>query len=182
MTTETGSDIYGARVSLYNVAFGTSSGANAMKDYAQIVRSRMVADMVVSAVTNYELDARIVQSMLTTSFQESAAIFYITANADDPKLAMEVANAAANAFISQVSIITGQNNVKLLDPADSFNLAYNAQNEMKKTRLIYTGAGFALICIVISLLEIFSTKVSEVGDATLDGEIKLLGVIPRHDI
>ena len=61
MTIRTGNNVYSARVSLYNI--GNSANANAMRDYTEIISSKMVADQVVNSLTNYKLNSREIQSM-----------------------------------------------------------------------------------------------------------------------
>lgn len=176
---------YSARVSLYSVStdsWTSNSGVNKLKDYSEIVKSKMVADQVVNTLTDAKLKSFEIQAMVKTTFVENSAIFYITAVTDNPKTAAQIANAVANAFVTDVGIITGQNNVKILDAADTVSISYNASLEKLKTRMIYLMVGFVSVCTVIIISEIFSIKVSEVNDSTLNGQIKLLGVIPKHDI
>lgn len=179
-------NIYNAQVSLYSVASGSYTasiqGSYAMRDYAEIVRSKKVAERVVNVLTDYDLNALTIQSMVSTSYDENSAIFYIFANSQDPKLANAVANAAADAFVIEVSNITGADRVKILDAADNVSISYDGVREQQKTRLIFVAAGFILICLILSLLEIFSSKIKSVNDSTLNGQIKLLGVIPKHNI
>lgn len=179
-------NIYGAEVSIYSVAAGSYSasiqGFNAMTDYAEIVGSKKVADRVVNALPEYRLDAQKVQSMVKTSYGDNSAIFHVYAYSSNPQLATSVANAAAEAFVLEVGNITGVDNVKILDEAMNVFISYDGQKEQLKTRLIFTGAGLVLICVLLSLTEIFSTRVTKVTDCTLNGEIKLLGVIPKHNI
>lgn len=179
-------NIYSAEVSLYGVASGSYTasvqGSYAMRDNAEIVGSKKVADRVVNALPEYNLNAMTVRSMVSTSYSDDSAIFRINANSTDPDRATAVANAAADAFVLEVSNITGADRVKILDAADSVSVSYDGESQQLKTRLIFPAVGFVLICVVISLFEIFSTKVKEVSDCTLNGEIKLLGVIPKHSI
>jgi capsular polysaccharide biosynthesis protein len=179
-------NIYGAKVSLYSVASGSYTasiqGFDAMKDYAEIVGSKKVADRVINALPDSNLDAQMIQSMVRTSYGENSAIFYVYASSTDPQLAAAVANAVAEAFVLEVSNITGKDSVKILDEADDVFISYNGKSDQLKKRLIYAAVGFFLVCGSISLAEIFSTKVKEVNDCTLNGEIKLFGVIPKHDI
>lgn len=179
-------NVYSAKVSLYSVASGSYTasvqGAYAMRDYAEIVGSKKVADRVVNALPDYNLNALMIQSIVSTSYNDNSAIFYVYANSTEPDLAKAVANAVADAFVLEVRNITGADWVKILDAADSVTVSYNAETEQLKTRLTFFAVGFVLICVVISLFEVFSTKVKEVRDCTLNGEIKLLGVIPKHTI
>ncbi len=179
-------NVYAADVSLYSVASGSYTasiqGFDAMKDYAEIVRSRKVADRVVNALPEYQLDANMIQSMVKTSYNENSAIFHIYVYANNPELAAPVANAVAEAFVLEVSNITGADSVKILDEADSVFVSYSGERDRLKTRLVFTVTGFLLICVIISVIEILSTKVTAVEDCTLKGEIKLLGVIPKHSI
>lgn len=179
-------NVYGAEVSIYSVAAGSYSasiqGFNAMTDYAEIVESKKVADRVVNALPDYNLDSQMIQSMLRTSYGDNSAIFRVYAYSSNPELVTLVANAAAEAFVSEVSNITGVDNVKILDEAIDVFVSYNGQREKLKTRLVFTVVGFVIICAIIGISEIFSTKVTRVTDSTLNGEIKLLGVIPKHNI
>jgi capsular polysaccharide biosynthesis protein len=177
---------YGAETSIYSVASGSYAASmqstSIMKDYAEIIGSKKVADRVVTALPDYNLDAKRVQTMVKTSFSEDSAIFYVYAYSNDPALVISVANSAAEAFVLEVSNITGADNVKILDEADSIFVSYDGQKEQLKTRIIFAAAGFALSCGILVLAAIFGTRVTKVEDCTLNGEIKLLGVIPKHSI
>lgn len=183
MTRQVGSNIYKAEVTLYSTTYvGSAANAMIMNDYAEIIRSKMVADLVVNSLGDLKLNARQLRSMVNTYYKDNSAIFSIDVSSNDPGTAIVVANAFADVFISQVNLITGQNSVKILDAADTVGVSYNAKSEQMNTRLIYAAIGFLLTCIIIGLTEILNTRVSEIGDSTLNDEIKLLGVIPRHDI
>lgn len=179
-------DVYGSRVSLYSVAYGSYrasiEGFNAMKDYAEIVGSKKVAERVIGLLPQYALDAGTIQSMVRTSYTEESAIFYITAYSTVPELAVSVANAVAEAFVLEVRNVTGEDSVKILDKAETVILSFNAKSEQTRTRLTFAAGGFIAICAVLAVTELFGTKVKEVDDATLNGDIKLLGVIPDHSI
>jgi len=179
-------NVYSAEASIYSVASGSYAASvqstYIMKDYAEIVGSKKVADRVVNALPEYNLDAKLVQTMVRTGFSEDSAIFYVYAYSNDPALVISVANSAAEAFVLEVSNITGADNVKILDEADTVIVSYDGQREQLKTRLLFLAVGFLLICGIITLTAIFSTRVTKVDDCTLNGEIKLLGVIPKHSI
>lgn len=179
-------NVYSARASIYSVASGSYAASvqstYIMKDYAEIVGSKKVADRVVNALPQHNLDVKLVQSMVRTSFSEDSAIFYVYAYSNDPALVIPVANSAAEAFVLEVGNITGADNVKILDEADTVIVSYNGQREQLKTRLVFLAVGFLLICGIIALTAVFSTKVTKVDDCTLNGEIRLLGVIPKHSI
>jgi capsular polysaccharide biosynthesis protein len=115
-------------------------------------------------------------------YTEESAIFYITAYSTVPELAVSVANAVAEAFVLEVRNVTGEDSVKILDKAETVFLSFDARSEQTKTRLTFAAGGFIAICAVIAMTELFGTKVKEVDDATLNGDIKLLGVIPNHSI
>lgn len=179
-------NVYSAEASIYSVASGSYAASvqstYIMKDYAEIVGSKKVADRVVNALPEYNLDAKLVQTMVRTGFSEDSAIFYVYAYSNDPALVISVANSAAEAFVLEVSNITGADNVKILDEADTVIVSYDGQREQLKTRLLFLAVGFLLTCGIITLTAIFSTRVTKVDDCTLNGEIKLLGVIPKHSI
>lgn len=180
------SNIYSAQVSLYSVASGSYSasiqGFYVMKDYAEIARSKKVATRVANALPDYNLSTEMIQSMVITSYDENSAVFRISTHSNDPQLVTAVANAVAETFVQEVSNITGADNVKILDEASNAFVSYNGKAEQSKTRLVFAAGGFLLICVIIGLIEVFGTKVKEVNDCTLNGEIKLLGVIPKHNI
>jgi capsular polysaccharide biosynthesis protein len=179
-------NLYMANVSLYSIAYGSyrssMEGFSAMMDYAEIISSKKVADRVVNDLAEYNLSAMLVQSMVSTSYRNDSAIFHIRTVSEDPVLAINVANSVADAFILEVRYVTGADSVKILDKAEQVSVYYDGRVDQLKTRFIFMAVGFIFICGVISLAEIFSKKINLVDDATLKGEIKLLGVIPKHRI
>jgi capsular polysaccharide biosynthesis protein len=87
-------------------------------------------------------------------------------------------NAVANAFISEVSRISGTDDLILLDEAHE---AQRVQSFFRQAViLIGTAAiaGLSLSVLYFILREIFSSRLVTVADGTLNGRLAVIGVIP----
>lgn len=181
-------NIFTSKVTLVGIANDMYSNvittSQIMRNYAGMVQSEKIAESVVRQLPDYKLDTVSVQAMLNTSFEltTDSALFYITADSNDPDISIAVANTAAETFISELKSITGAEIATIVDKASTSVISYNGTIGQLLTRLEIAAVGFAAICVVLSFVEIFSKKVTEGIDCTLGGSIELLGLIPKHHI
>lgn len=172
---------YYANATVYSSAYGsyaaTAEGVKAMQLYAELVTSNKIAERAVSILGDNSLDVDKVRSMVYANAPEDSTILLIGANGTDPYKTIAVANAAAEAFIIEAQNITGGQGVQILDKADTAKVI---PNPIKRNCVIAFLAGAFFVCGLIALGEIFSNRIYHVEDASLDGEIEILGIIPTQ--
>jgi len=181
---------YTASADVYGAAFGSYSesieGVTALKTYADIIKSKKVADKAAKYIEEDEssehIDGEMVKDMITYSFDETSPIYRIEATSSSPSLSMSVANAVAKAFVDQMNTITGDGSAQILDEAYKYEKSFDGKKSQLLNIIIITLAGFFVSVLAVIIYSFFSKKVMSVHDATLNGELEIIGVIPNFDI
>lgn len=194
LTNDAGENGFSATTTVYSMSYtsldDSLTGSSAISAYANVITSRKVAEGAKNLLSDtYELSAKDIQKMIASdvSVDNNAAatsksqIISITAYSAESDTAIAVANAVANSFVNEMQNMTGQNNVQILDEAQNTTLYRDALKEQIKKRIIGTLLGLLFSMIVIALIEMFSTRVYRVEDASLDGKLEILAIIPNYD-
>ncbi len=180
-------DEYTARASAYTHSTNEFGNAAEGVQYAELVKSLTVAERAVENLPYTFLDKYDVYDMIEVSFDNestyvnSSAVIDIYATSIDSQIAVEVANAVTEAFVTEVLLIAGEDTqISMLDDAAIATVSYEASKQF----WIYTGiaaaAALVLVCFVVVLLEILSFKLNSIEDGTLYGKLNIIGVIPDN--
>jgi len=174
---------YNAYTTIYSASYGsysaTTESMKAVQLYAEIVSSKKIAERAVNIMGNNNITPEEVQGMIYVNDSEDSPVLGVGAISTDPQLAVEVANAVAEAFVIEASNITAGEGIQILDKATQ---AQQLSNGVKRTSALAFIAGFMVSAIIIALLEIFSDRVYHVEDAELNGELEILGIIPDQSM
>jgi capsular polysaccharide biosynthesis protein len=95
----------------------------------------------------------------------------------DYDLAIEIANAVAEAFVIEMRSITGSDAIQVLDQASVARLKEDGVHELWKLRALFFIAGMALACAYFFVKEFFSDKIRSLRQVEIY-EDKILGIIP----
>lgn len=186
LTADAGETVYSAYTTIYSISVGSYKqsieGYNAMLDYSGIIGSNKVATRATTTLSNkYNLSTNEIISMISTSFSDNSAIMMIIARSTDPQLSIDVANAVSDAFTIEINNITGENDVQILDHAQSTMIYSDAVSNQLRQRIIFAAVGFIASIGYIVLYEIFNTKIKCLDETSLF-DINIIGVLPNHDI
>ena len=198
-TLDEGVDMYTANATVYAQADGTFTDAanavtamNAYLDVAKsyrvcqraaliVGRSDIAATDVQDAVSVYTSGTKSASSSSTTNFMNSSAtIITFSATTADPAISMEIADAMAESYATEMESILSTDAVKTLDSAVTYNKTRDAQLEAWKNRVMAALVGIVLACLVVVACEIFDSKVRTVREATIRENIPVLGIIPDY--
>lgn len=184
-------NVYDAKSSVYSISYGSyansSEGVQVIKTYSDIVKSLRVAERAELLLGDGNLDKFAIYDMIEIEEPElnasgypidDSSIINIHAQSTSPDDAIRVANAVANAFVMEVSSITMESSVQVLDEAYTCEITYNALKEQGICVALFVAAGILLSCAIIVLKEIFSTRIVSIQQGTLYGELDIIGVIP----
>lgn len=178
------SKLYSANATVYSVANGSYrqalEGTYAMKDYAEIIRTQKICERAALLLGDESIDSNQIMNSIGPDFSEDSAILTIYAYDEEPKKAMEIANAVANAFVIEMRTITGSDDIQLLDEAYTYKLYSDRADSIKAKRMILVVVAVFLVCAYIALNEIFTSRLKTVCECTMNGELELLGVIPVY--
>lgn len=158
----------------------TVNGQDALSSFASISESSRVANRAAIILGDDDIDADTIKSMVSVQASgENSRILDIYAYAKTPELAIDVANAVADAFVIELKNITGADNVQVLDKAEEAKIYIDESTQQIKIIFIYALCGFVLICAVIVFATIFSSKITSLDECTMNGDLDLIGVIPE---
>lgn len=151
-----------------------------VRQYYDIIYSRSVISEVLREVKGYNLSEKAILSMISLSSNPESNIFTISARAVDPYIASVVANAAGQAFTKQIRQLTNSDNVGILDQAQVpiYPLSNNS------IQIVFVGllAGLMVAFFLIYIIEYFDTTVHSADDIEKELNIRVIGIIPEHNI
>ena len=160
--------------------------------YVDIITSSRVAERANKILGNAYPDSETILKMLTIDSGEedsksyygvlnSSIVIKIKANSTNPAEAVDVANAMAEAYSLEMTNITGNSSVRLLDSAQSAVVVYEAEKQSVIYMCLGAFLGMFIAFAWIVIKEIFVVNLNTVNDATLFGKLEIIGVIPDFD-
>ena len=184
ITAEVQPDVYQATTSLSSFVEGSYAdsvaGFRLLSYYSGLVKSDTVTTAALDMMPfSYNLTARQIQSMVTVSFDDSVSVLYITSTFSDPQFALIVANAVAEAFVTEISNLTGDDTIRIYNRANNANRITDGQSAQMRTRITVPLVSEFLLLVVIVLWVLFSDRIKSVNEASFYGDISVIGVIPK---
>lgn len=198
LTLNVGQDIYSSSATVYAAADGSYSDATnavtAMNAYLDVASSYKICQRAaliigradvsaedVKSATSVGTSSKSTKSSSVSSFMNSSAtIITFYSSSKDPELAMEMADAMAQSYAFEMNEILNKESVKVLDDAYTFDKSYDANKSAWKNRILACAVGFLLACLIVVACEIIDTKVRTVREATIRGNIPVIGIIPDY--
>lgn len=179
-------DIYSAEATVYSVSYegeyeSAMESANVMRTYLDVINSNKVADRAALILDDTNITGAVIKNMITISASETSTVIGIIATSTDEMLVQNVANAVAEAFVTEIQNITGESNVQILDKADTSSMYSSGKTAQTTKRILGGIIGFIIIFAIVCGKEIFSNEIHCVRECDLDGNINILGIIPVYD-
>lgn len=179
---QTVTNTYRAQATVYTVYSGTTQESaaitSALVGYSDVVTSKKVCERAEAIIGDSSVTASQIQRMISVSYNNASTVMTITSFSNSPSAALKVANAVAEAFVTEIQALTGSDKIQVLDEADNVSLTSNGMQGLLSTVIMYGVAGFAISILVIVMRVIFSTKVRSVEQCLDEGESEILGIIP----
>lgn len=180
-------DQYLAYTTVYTVASSSETTPDSMlrsvsvlRGYAQVARSRKVLQKAVSFIPDTGVTVDMLETMVTVTYSDDSNIITIRVESSSPNLAALAANAVAEAFVAEIRSITGLNNTTILDQAETAQLQSSGYIRQWGMRGLITLIAMAAVALVFLVVDILSKRITHPAQASLDGELELLGVIPYY--
>jgi len=170
---------YEATVTLsvaYGQNLGQITGNTVISSYSEIVTGSMVCERAAELLAGEKVTGEQIRRMISVSAGNNSYVLKISARNESPRLAILAANAVADSFIAQVSVITGSNTIQVLDQArtaEAVSLGGNIS-----FRLLAPVAAFIMICVLLIAGELITDRARSVKQCLID-EGELLTVIPK---
>ena len=148
--------------------------------YSGLIYSRSVTSAVLRDVKNYNITEEELLTNVSIENKKDSNILTISAIWSDPNGAAAVANATGYEFIRQIRQLTNSDNVGILDEALVPN--YPISNIRSKNVLVGLLFGLIVALSTIYIMEYFDTRVRSAEDIENGLKIRVIGIIPEHDI
>ncbi len=175
----TGSNYYGATASVYSATYGsyqlTQTEVKALTNYADIIASKKVAEDAAALIKDSVISSDVIKNSISIKTDSSSYIMELTAVSSNPENAIMIVNAVSEAFVAEVSRVTGSDSIQILDEAEKAFI-YRSNNTTK-IRMLFVIASLLLVAAAIGLHSLFSNKLQSVKQCTDDPE-EIIGIIP----
>lgn len=161
----------------------SASDLSVVPFYAEVVKTANVAKRA-AAMLNDTYSVSEIISLIEANYSENVVsgvpIIEIGATCQNPEETVAIVDAVTESFIVELQTLTENETVRRLGESSHVELLYNAS----RTRLLVTlGTALAfvlLLAAIIVLREILALRLTTVKDGLLNGQLKLIGVIPRY--
>ncbi len=187
LTVNATTDIYQAYSSVYTTAGGGYDiqeafvSNAALQEYADVITSLKVLNQAADMVGDDQITGEILRKSVNVSSLDDSSVLRITVNHSEPNVAVAAANAVATSFVTEISAITGQSNIHVLDVAEDYDKIQDGTIQQWMLRILASILAFAFVSVIWVLIDVFSTKIHSVSDTSLDGELDVLGIIPEFE-
>lgn len=184
---------YYSSATIYSAVYGsyseTVSGVTIMNTYSGILGSsrvceRAAAEVNIDGVTTSYLQGLVSSGKVTLGGASTEAKKYgyrlvLKTTLDKPDNVVAITNAMANAFSSEINELLGEDIIQVFDRAT--NSFMSAPMSPKMLMLIVAAIAFILTCVVIFIIEFFSSKVYIVSQCSKDKNA-ILGILPDNRV
>ena len=160
----------------YFVSQPQISGSVVLSNYADMINGNAVTERAAELLKDEDVTARQIRRSVYVSSDSNAYVLKITARHVSPRLAILTANAVADSFSEQISLITGNDSIQILDYARSAELSAGGGRGM--VPLIAPVAAFAAACCLVAVMEAMGGRLRTVGQC-ITGDDELLAVFPK---
>lgn len=172
-------DYYGATASVYSATYGsyevTQTDLKSLVNYSDVVSSRKVAEYAASLIKETGITATEIQRSISIKVTSNSYVMEITTFSANPEHAIVMANAVAEAFVLEVSRVTGSEAIQILDSATR-PFIYQA-DDLNQLRMLFPAAFMVMIGGYIGLRSLFSNRLKSISQCVTD-ERELLGILP----
>lgn len=151
-------------------------GSQLVKDYREIVKSRLVARQVLDELKLNDITVDDLTAKLSVDLKNDTRVIQISASDNNPEMASNIANKVAEVFITKVVDIMKVENVKVIDKAEV------PENPVKPNKKMNVAVGFLLGLMlgfgVIFLIEYFDNTIKTTDDIKKYLDLPVIGTIP----
>lgn len=183
---------YRATATLYS--FGNANmaviGLETLQRYSGMIKSRRIAKEVSERLEDPELTIDEIYEMLSTEpryvytstlrYDSDLTVIPVYADSPDSARCIEVANAAALAFASDINGLLGTDVIEILDYANSAEAAENKKIVQAALVIAISLLAGLLTILCILLRVILSSRIQTMTDLSYYGQIPILGVLPEN--
>lgn len=151
-----------------------------VKDYAQILLSRRVLEPAMNKLAAEGVPVAGIGSALKVNMTKDSSVISIAVTWPEPGQAARIANEVSRSFVDEVSLLTNNNSIGILDEA----LAPEAPVPVSHMKLVIVGvlAGIIVALGFIYIRELFDNTIRSASEIENRLGLKVIGIIPEHNI
>lgn len=150
-----------------------------VKDYRELVRSRLVSNIVISELGLKDTTTTQIADMLGVNLKSDTRIIEITAQHTDPKFAQIIANKVADVFEKKAIELIEVDNVQVIDVAET------PKNPIKPNKTMNVAIGFVLGLMfglgLVLLIEYIDNTLKTPNDVEKHLGLAIIGTIPKFN-
>ncbi len=180
---------YYSTAAIYSAVYGsyseTASGVSLMNTYASVLGTSRVCERAAAEIDDSRVTANYLMSLVSSgavslggASSDSKKYGYrivIQTMLDIPDNVVEITNAMADAYASEINDLLGADNLQVFEKATSIGRIKSMSNYLIVA--IFAGVALFLSAAIIFLKEFFSSKVYIVSQCSSD-KSKILGLLP----
>ena len=180
---------YYSTAAIYSAVYGsyseTTSGVTLMNTYSSVLGTSRVCERAAAEIDDSRVTANYLMSLVASgavtlggTSRESKNYGYrlvMQTMLDDPENVVEITNAMADAYVSEINDLLGADNLQVFERATNVGMIKSGSNYL--IVIILAAAGFFLSAGIIFVQEFFSSKVYIVSQCESD-KSKILGLLP----
>jgi len=151
------------------------TGIGVLSGFAEIITSYRVAEYAAHLLSDENITTSDLIYMISVHERAGSPILRITATNESPILAILVANAAAESFVSQVSFITGTQAIQMLDPARDATLSLSLMS--RNIAIVAPFVAFFLAIAIVIFIELRTDRIRSLKQCATD-MAEVVAVIP----
>ncbi|MBQ3194668.1 MAG: hypothetical protein IJO21_06440 [Oscillospiraceae bacterium] len=161
----------------------SASDLSVVPFYAEVVKTANVARRA-AAMLNDTYSVSEIINLIQANYRENVTsgvpVIEIGAICQDPEKTVAIVDAVTESFIVELQTLTENETVRRLGESSHVELLYNASRTRLLVTLATALAFVLLLAAIIVLREILALRLTTVKDGLLNGQLKLIGVIPRY--
>lgn len=151
-------------------------GSQLVKDYREIVKSRLVAKQVIEELKLKDITVDGLIAKLSVDLKNDTRVIQISASDNSPEMSSSIANKVAEVFMTKVVDIMKVENVKVIDTAEV------PKNPVKPNKRMNVAIGFLLGLMlgfgIIFIIEYFDNTIKTADDIKKYVDLPVIGTIP----
>ncbi len=151
-------------------------GSQLVKDYRELVVSRMVSSTVIEQLGLKNTSASQLSGMLTVTSKNDTRVIQISTENTNPQLAMDITNRVAEIFKTRVVEIMKVENVQIIDKAELPQIP--VKPDKVKNLTVAAMLGIVMGCLIIFLINYLDDTIKTPDDVTKYLDLPVIGTIP----
>lgn len=170
-------NVYYSTTQIYSL----SMYGNEMNAMTDLVKSNKIVEKAELLIGDPELTKDDIKKMIYVEYSSVSRMLSIYTNSKDPEEAIIVGNTVVKVFINEVNNQRKKESLFLLEESDKVLVSQNGVRDMWTGRILVTFVFALLGALILVIRKVITKELLIVEDFTCDGELEVIGLIPRFN-